>query len=83
MMFCNALLSSHACCPLQSQTLLTTKQYSLGETCLCDKEGCQDQDTPDEDAVNNNLIDQAIDEINSCMSYSLTCTTVTLDQLYL
>ena len=69
MRICNALLSSPSCCPLGSQKLLTSKQFSLSETCLCNKDLCQDEERSEEDAVDTILINQAFDEINSCMSY--------------
>merc|ERR1712227_225478 len=66
MRICNALLSSPSCCPLGSQKLLTSKQFSLSETCLCNKDLCQDEERSEEDAVDTILINQAFDEINSC-----------------
>jgi len=61
---CNALLSSHSCCPLGSQTLLTS--FSLSESCLCNEDLCQDDEGPEEDEVDSILFNQVIDEINSC-----------------
>ena len=70
MSVCNALLSSPSCCPLGSQKLVTLNQpLSLSETCLCNKNLCQDEEISEEDAVDPILINQAIDEIKSCMSY--------------
>ena len=67
MKICNALLSSHSCCPLGSQTLLTS--FSLSESCLCNEDLCQEDERPEEDEVDSILFNQVIDEINSCMSY--------------
>ena len=68
-MGCNMLLRSSGCCPRQSLSLLTVKKYPLGETCLCTNESCQDEENPEEDTVFTTLIDQAIAEVNSCMSF--------------
>ena len=67
-MFCNIILKSYGCCPHQSQSLLTVKKYPLGETCLCTKESCQDQENAEEDIDFTTLVDQTIAEVNSCMS---------------